>query len=115
MADFRYNDEVVIPNMDRVMKVEGVNRHTMSASAIEEILKIFGVENATDPEDVRAVRNSVVRYLHNKIKSECLDPETDYWKQDDDSFKKLMNYNMWMSAITAALDHKMFSLDPRSV
>lgn len=95
--------------------VKGVDRHTISYEACNEIYRILDVADMKDAEDVRAVRNSVVKYFSNLRKS--LGWYTDDMRNRTEKydFDKDMEFSMWVSAITAALDNLMYKIDPRSM
>ena len=113
--EYRFNWEAVtIVTLGKAMQVEGVDRHTITYEAIDEINKVFGTDKMTDAEDVRAVRNSVVKLISHTIDTTCMDKDGE-WLPFKEAGERMMDLQMWMSAITGALDHRMFILDPKSV
>lgn len=107
-------DRVTDESMAKCMTVDGVDEHTISNDAMYEIYDVLDLNELYDVEELRAVRNAVVHWLSNKTKKECAD-ENGQWLPYKEVGKRMMELNMWMSAITAAIDHKMYTLDPRSV
>lgn len=67
-----------------------------SAEEMKEIISIFNLSNISDAEDMRAIRNSVVKTCSPLIK---------------ENWEKMQT----MQSIVAVIDHCMYKLNPSSV
>jgi len=107
--DFETVDKV----MDKLLKVEGINTFTISDEAMKEVSSLLNLDNHTDENEIRGIRNAVVMRLGNLI-NEVLHvneygkriPGSVTTKEDFDKFEHL---NSYMSAITAVIDNKLWN------
>jgi len=108
-----FNDSVVLPVLSELLKLEDVNDITISNEAVEKATKLLKLEECEDKEDVRAIRNSIVRNISTMKK-----PLRDMMFGDmDKSLKNILindvgnvydRYSMYLSALTAVCDDYMW-------
>lgn len=108
-----FNDSAVLPVLPELLKLEGVNEMTISNEAVEKATKLLKLEECEDKEDVRAIRNSIVRNISTLKK-----PLRDMMFGDmDKSLRNILiddvgnvydRYSMYLSALTAVCDDYMW-------
>lgn len=101
-------------SVDDLMKVEGVNRFTLTNDAAKEISTILKLDDCKSEVELRAIRNAVVKTfanLENKVLH--INPATGNYfegerpsKEDYEIFDK---YNMYSSAITCVIDNELWN------
>lgn len=110
-----FNDSAVLPVLPELLKLEGVNEMTISNEAIEKASKILKLNECEDREDVRAIRNSIVRSIHS-LKRAIINAEDKSGIEDKEVKDILINdlgvvydkYSMYLSALTAVCDDYMW-------
>lgn len=121
MREFKYNDEAVRPRIMRLMMVKGIDRHIITGDACKEVADILSLASYKDAEELRGVRNSVVKLLRENMKTIDDEYETLMHSGEDNAekehalFEESMRIHSYISAITAVIDRYMFKIDPSSV
>ena len=81
------------------------DRGFTSSLEMKKIISKFGLDEGLGVEDMRAIRNSVVRFYSN-LQRGLLIGGTD---------EKLDNIMEAMQSVTAVIDHQMYRVNPMSV
>lgn len=76
------------------------DRHTITFAEMALVRTVFGINDDSTEETLRAIRNSVVRWTADKSNAELA----------DDNFKGYMRYSATQSAITAVIDNVLFNM-----
>ena len=64
MVKFRFNDEAVAPHIETIANL-GIKRHFIEHEQIMKIKELLNIDEL-DIEELRAVRNSVVKLFNEK-------------------------------------------------
>lgn len=88
------------------------DRHITSTKEMKEIISTLGLDEHTDVEEIRSIRNSVVS-LYSKLSKNAakLDENDEICGLTDES----MNYHTAMMSVTAVIDHVMYNINKESV
>ena len=90
---------------DLMIDIE-IGRFSVTEQQIKKIAKMFNL-SALTIDELRAVRNSVVRFLSDKKSEERNSKDCDWILYDQ--------YTNNISGITAVIDNFMFALNPQSL
>lgn len=113
MVERVFNDSAVLPVLSDLLKLEGVNDMTISNEAVKKASELLKLEECEDKEDVRAIRNSIVRSIHS-LKKAILNTEKEDMDREikeilrDDVGAVYDKYSMYLSALTAVCDDYMW-------
>lgn len=107
--NYKFNDEAVLNVFDKLTQVKGVDEYSLTSKAANEIEDLLNISTITDIEDVRAIRNSVVK-IFSKFINIALGLDDKGNKIHEGSFEDYKFWNMWMSAITSVCDRRMWIL-----
>lgn len=104
--DFRFAELTKI----QVAVMNGMEAEKMfvSEETMKMIEEVFKLWDFTDVEDVRAIRNSVVKYFSDKISKECMNEDETEWLEG--TLDKYDEYNCKRSMITAVIDNTMYKM-----
>lgn len=108
-----FNDSVVLPVLPELLKLEGVDEMTISNEATKKAAELLKLEECEDKEDVRAIRNSIVRNISTLKKPlrDMMFGDMDKGLRNiliDDVGNVYDRYSMYLSALTAVCDDYMW-------
>lgn len=66
MKRIKFNDEVVKPYIEEIANL-GISRHQINVEQITRIQKLLKIHELNDIEELRAIRNSVVKLLNDEM------------------------------------------------
>lgn len=88
------------------------NRHFTSNEEVDKVAEVLNLKSFTDTEDMRAVRNSVVRFYSKIQKNEMVIDENG---DISNLTSKFDDYQQAMMSVTAVIDHFMYKINRYSV
>lgn len=96
MKEFKFNDEAVQPHIEELVNLE-IGRSIITEHQIREVQRILKVHDYNDLEELRAVRNSLVRILSDKAEEATSRTEEE-------------RYNSTLSGCVFVIDSRMWDL-----
>lgn len=117
---FNYRDDVVTPEViSKLSAIEGIDSFFVSSEAVDEISDILELDNYSDTEELRAIRNSVVKNFNSIIKVLIYLKNNRtgiYTANVADALRDVeADMTRHMSAVVAVIDDRMYNIDPHSV
>ena len=95
MAKFRFNDEAVAPHIETIANL-GIKRHFIEHEQIMKIKELLNIDEL-DIEELRAVRNSVVKLLNER-------------EDEQKTYDEADRYRFAMSGTVMVIDSRMWDL-----
>ena len=95
MVKFKFNDEAVAPHIETIANL-GIKRHFIEHEQIMKIKELLNIDKL-DIEELRAVRNSVVKLFNEKEDEQKTNDEAD-------------RYRFAMSGTVMVIDSRMWEL-----
>ena len=95
MVKFKFNDEAVAPHIETIANL-GIKRHFIEHEQIMEIKELLNIDEL-DIEELRAVRNSVVKLFNEK-------------EDEQKTYDEADRYRFAMSGTVMVIDSRMWEL-----
>lgn len=95
MVKFRFNDEAVAPHIEAIANL-GIKRHFIEHEQIMKIKELLNIDEL-DIEELRAVRNSVVKLFNEK-------------EDEQKTYDEADRYRFAMSGTVMVIDSRMWDL-----
>ena len=95
MVKFKFNDKAVAPNIETIANL-GIKRHFIEHEQIMKIKELLNIDEL-DIEELRAVRNSVVKLFNEK-------------EDDQKTYEEADRYRYAMSGTVMVIDSRMWDL-----
>lgn len=95
MVKFRFNDEAVAPHIETIANL-GIKRHFIEHAQIMKIKELLNIDEL-DIEELRAVRNSVVKLFNER-------------EDEQKTYDEADRYRFAMSGTVMVIDSRMWDL-----
>ena len=95
MVKFKFNDKAVAPHIETIANL-GIKRHFIEHEQIMKIKELLNIDEL-DIEELRAVRNSVVKLFNQK-------------EDDQKTYEEADRYRYAMSGTVMVIDSRMWDL-----
>lgn len=95
MVKFRFNDEAVAPHIETIANL-GIKRHFIEHEQIMKIKELLSIDEL-DIEELRAVRNSVVKLFNER-------------EDEQKTYDEADRYRFAMSGTVMVIDSRMWDL-----
>ena len=96
MVKFKFNDEVVKPHIEAIANL-GIQRHHIEFEQIMKIKELLNIDSFESVEELRAVRNSVVKLFGDK-------------EDEQKSYEEAERYHWAMSGCVMVIDSRMWDI-----
>ena len=96
MTKFKFNDEAVAPYVEEIASL-GIKRHTIEYEQVLKIQELLKINSYKTIEELRAVRNSVVKLFSDK-------------EDEQKTYEEADRYHYAMSGCVMVIDSRMWDL-----
>ena len=95
MVKYKFNDNAVAPHIETIASL-GIKRHVLEYEQIMKIKELLNIDEL-DIEELRAVRNSVVKLFNEK-------------EDEQKTYEEADRYHYAMSGTVMVIDSRMWDL-----